>query len=101
MASSIWVSLQIPVAEGSAAPLSGVVKAVASFVHGDDGFGNTNQTIIQVHQYLSHITPALDQWLLTAAFLVLPANFSVVLLADEIQGNFLLFACLWHCLEGE
>ena len=35
---------QVPVAEGSLAPLSGIEKAqIADFVHGTDGFGNTGQ----------------------------------------------------------
>ncbi|KAK9815788.1 hypothetical protein WJX72_009484 [[Myrmecia] bisecta] len=34
---------QVPVAQGAATPLSGVAKArIADFVHGSDGFGNTN-----------------------------------------------------------
>ena len=38
------IATQVPVAEGSLAPLSGIKKAqIADFVHGADGFGNTGQ----------------------------------------------------------
>eukprot|EP00884_Botryococcus_braunii_P001183 jgi/Botrbrau1/11065/Bobra.0302s0007.2 len=37
----------IPVAEGSSTALSGLVKEPAAFVHGADGFGNTNQIPIE------------------------------------------------------
>lgn len=40
---------QVPVAEGSPTPLSGIGKArTADFVHGTDGFGNTSQEAVQV-----------------------------------------------------
>ena len=45
--------LQVPVAEGSPSMLSGLEKtAVAAFVHGEDGFGNTNQEVVQVQPNL-------------------------------------------------
>lgn len=47
-----YPALQIPVAEGSAASLTGLMKKVAAFVHGDDGFGNTYQRIVQVNPSL-------------------------------------------------
>ena len=53
--------MQIPVAEGSAASLTGIMKNVASFVHGDDGFGNTNQRIVQVqHSHTSDHFPVYE-----------------------------------------
>lgn len=41
---------QIPVAEGSATSLSGLEKVPAAFVHGEDGFGNTNQAAVEVRR---------------------------------------------------
>ena len=39
----------MPVAEGSLAPLNGIEKAqIADFVHGADGFGNTDQPAAKV-----------------------------------------------------
>ena len=41
---SVASAVQVPVAQGCLAPLNGIEKArIADFVHGTDGFGNTNQ----------------------------------------------------------
>lgn len=41
--------LQIPIAEGAATTLQGFAKSMfADFVHGQDGFGNTNQPSVKV-----------------------------------------------------
>jgi uridine nucleosidase len=60
--------LQVPVAEGSPSMLSGLKKAaVAAFVHGEDGFGNTKQEVVQVQAsslsaLLQQSSPADDQY---------------------------------------
>ena len=39
----------MPVAEGSATTLAGLAKTrIADFVHGSDGFGNTDQAAVEV-----------------------------------------------------
>ena len=41
--------LQVPIAEGASQTLHGFAKSMyADFVHGQDGFGNTNQPSVKV-----------------------------------------------------
>ncbi len=43
--------LQVPIAEGASTTLNGFAKSMyADFVHGQDGFGNTNQPSVKVRQ---------------------------------------------------
>ena len=41
--------IQVPIAEGASQTLKGFAKSMfADFVHGQDGFGNTNQPSVKV-----------------------------------------------------
>ena len=48
----------MPVAEGSATTLEGLAKThVADFVHGSDGFGNTQQAAVEVCVFAGTLSP--------------------------------------------
>ena len=55
----LWPAAQVPIAEGASTTLNGFAKAMyADFVHGQDGFGNTNQPSVKVLQRWPLPSPA-------------------------------------------
>ena len=48
-----WHAWQVPIAEGAEKTLLGIAKSMyADFVHGQDGFGNTNQPSVKVRLHM-------------------------------------------------
>lgn len=56
----VWHAWQVPIAEGAEKTLLGIAKSMyADFVHGQDGFGNTNQPSVKVRLHKSaQVSPA-------------------------------------------